>query len=217
VTGSIGDWYADREDSSFGDDADDERVEWHAHWDVDEATPPPAPAPTEATTPATARSTSSAVSEKDRQRILMAARLSPDDSPAQLVDVLAKTYTFVTRAQVIAVLRDGGIRRGERSVPTPGPGRVTPHPPPPAVQAALPRTPPARPQAAGTPPASRQIEHLRPLRKLPPLRAPRSPAPQPSSSPSTPRPQIRREVTPRAYVCPSCGTKLNASVRCACS
>jgi hypothetical protein len=216
VTGTIGDWYADRENSSFGDDADDERVEWHPRWDVHEETTPPGPAAPGGDSPTTVGRTSSAVSEEHRQRILMAARLRPDDGPAQLAETLAKTYTVVTSAQVSAVLGDGAIRRVQRSATPARPARATPHLPP-SARAAAPRTNPARPQAARTAAGSGQIEHLRPLRPLPPLHAPRSPAPQPSVSPPVPRPQIRREAPPSAYVCPSCGTKLDASVRCACS
>jgi hypothetical protein len=217
MTGSIGDWYADREDSSFGDDADDERVEWHPHWDVDAESAASGPAAAEGAAPSTIGRTSAAVSEEVRQRILTTALLCPQDGPARLVDVLATTYTVVTAAQVLAVLADAGIRRGPRSAAPPRPARSTPLMPRPAAQAGVPRTRPGRPSSAGVAPRAGQIEHLRPLRRPGPLHAPRSPASQPSTTPSAPRPQLRRPAAPPAYVCPSCGTTLDTSLRCACS
>jgi pyruvate/2-oxoglutarate dehydrogenase complex dihydrolipoamide acyltransferase (E2) component len=160
VTGSIGDWYADREDSSFGDAADDERVEWHPYGDVDDETAPPEPARAEAAAappPSRSSPSSSTVSEEERQRILMAAALRPDDSSAELVDVLGRTYTVVTRDQVIAVLRQGGIVRAERPAPRPAP----PTPSPATRTAASGKQPPTPPVAWTSPtPSGVVVEHL---------------------------------------------------------
>ena len=187
MTGSIGDWFADRQDGSFGDSADDEVVEHPGFGEL----PPEDPEIPERV------STGPTEAELDalrRRNGLPGLRQRPATRPAARPPVVAPART--TPPDLPEHLR-------QRIVDF---ARLHPHGGPKGVAVELLRR--------GTPATAAQVAHV--LRTLSPAERETLYALPASETPSL-RGRTAGPMRLQAEVCGSCGTSLNVQFRCSCS